>query len=230
MMIYYGGWYDYDEMHFLSRYLQPGDAVVDVGANIGIYTLLAASLVGDGGKVLSFEPGRVAFARLEENVRRNRLSQVEAICAAISERPGRLRFFQRCDLTNRLAAASDEAGAEGIEDVTCITLDTALAGTRFAFGKIDIEGAETMAFRGAQQILHQANPPVWLLEMKDRLLQRYGSSAKQLATLLHTSGYDLAIYDADHRRLTFPHELWQEEGNILAIHRNAVDVVRSRVQ
>jgi predicted methyltransferase len=71
-VIYFTPYYDYDEMHFLQRYLRPGDVVIDAGANIGTYTLLAATCVGPTGQVIAFEPAPVAFARLRENVARKR--------------------------------------------------------------------------------------------------------------------------------------------------------------
>ena len=92
VVIYSGGWPDFDDMHFMQRYLRPGDALVDIGANIGVYTLLAASLVGSRGRVLAFEPGRRAFERLEENLRINDLRQVETRCAAVSDHPGTVRL------------------------------------------------------------------------------------------------------------------------------------------
>ena len=77
VMIYSSGWPDFDDMYFVSRYLRPGDAVMDVGANMGIYTLLMAAAVGPTGRLLAFEPGEGAFEILTANVRLNQLSQVE---------------------------------------------------------------------------------------------------------------------------------------------------------
>jgi FkbM family methyltransferase len=230
IMIYANGWYDYDDMHFVQGYLRPGDAVVDVGANIGVYTLLAAAVVGDQGKVVAFEPGREAFARLQENVQLNRLHQVELHCAAVGETRGMVSFFQNQDLINRIALADEQpTQPDAIEFVPCVALDEELAGERFDLGKIDIEGAELMAFRGAQQMLQRANPPVWLVELKDRLQRRYGSTARELARLLQASGFELGNYDADRGLLSFPPEPWQGHENVLAIHRTALDRVRSRL-
>src|ERR1700730_3314616 len=63
----------------VKQYLKEGMTLVDVGANVGYYTLLAASLVGRRGRVLAFEPSPYAFERLVETIRRNNLSQVCAI-------------------------------------------------------------------------------------------------------------------------------------------------------
>ncbi len=226
MMVYTGGWYDYDDMHFVARYLRPGDSVIDVGANIGVYALLMASLVGDTGRVVAFEPGRQSFERLQENVRLNGLSNVELSRAAVGETRGIVRFHQTQDVTNRIAVAGESAG---IEEVPCIALDEELAGQRFALGKIDIEGAEMMAFRGSRRMLADANPSVWLLELKDRLLKPFGTSSQEVAELLDDAGYDLATYEADDRKLSLITDPRYYDGNALAIHRSAADLVRRRL-
>ena len=229
LMIYTNGWYDYDDMHFVRGYLRPGDAVVDVGANIGVYTLLAAAVVGNQGKVVAFEPGRESFARLQENVQLNQLRQVELRHAAVGEARSMVSFYQDMDLINHIVPADQQPTLGATEFVQCVTLDDELAGQGFDLGKIDIEGAELMAFRGAQQMLRRANPPVWLVEVKDSLLRRYGNTIRELAHLLQVSGFELGNYDADRGLLLFPPEPWQGHENVQAIHRTALDRVRSRL-
>src|SRR4029079_6403356 len=70
-MIYFNRLPDPAEMTFIKRYLRPGDAFIDAGANVGIYTLFAAQLVGPSGSVIAFEPDPGAADRLRENVDRN---------------------------------------------------------------------------------------------------------------------------------------------------------------
>ena len=86
-----------------------------------------------------------------------------------------------------------------------------------------------MAFRGGQQILRAGNPPVWLLELKDRLLRRFDSSAASFAAFLDQHGFRLAIYNADANQLSFPPKPWEEHGNVLAIHRDHVQHVEDRL-
>ena len=140
-------------------------------------------------------------------------------------------FLQKHDLINRIALSTEAEGTpeNQVNDVPCVTLDMALAGTRFAMGKIDIEGAELMAFQGGRQMLEQANPPVWLLELKDRLLHRFGSSATALSQFLREAGYDLGAYDASTGQLRFNDSAASERGNALAVHRSARDEVLSRI-
>ena len=226
LMIYTNGMIDYDDGNFALRYLRPGDAFVDVGANIGVYTLMAASCVGEQGKVLAFEPGKLAFQRLNENVDLNGLKQVRTVFSAVGEEKGEVSFLQSQNLTNRIAL--DDDSGESVT-VPCVTLDEMISDTRFAMGKIDIEGAEPIAFRGAVKSLAAGNPPVWVMEFKDRLLQRFDSSAEDFADQLRQSGYRLGHYDADQNELGFPDRPWLNRDNIVAVHTDAVEQVEQRL-
>jgi FkbM family methyltransferase len=230
-MIYTSGWPDYDEMHFVRRYLRPGDGFVDVGANIGIFTLLAARYVGPHGRVLALEASRRAFQRLTENVALNQLgNSVEPRFLAVGPESGTVQFLQQHDLINRLVVPADHQAPDSrMEEVPCVTLDELLGGGSFAMGKIDIEGAELLAFRGGERILEQGNPPVWLLELKGRLLVRFGHSPEDVAGLLHRHRFRLAVYEADTNRLAFPPTPWQTHGNVLAIHESQIEHVERRL-
>lgn len=231
VMIYSGGWPDYDEMHFVKRYLRPGDDFLDVGANIGMYTLLAASRIGKQGHIVAIEGARAAYERYLENVELNQLSdQVELLRAAVAAEPGTIRFLQQNDQTNRIALNNEtgQAGAE-FEEVEAITLDQAAAGRKFAMGKIDIEGAEPMAFQGAHESLSNANPPVWLMELKARLLKKFDATPEQLAGKLKDYGYELGVYDADRNDLSFPETPWHDHGNVFAIASQHIDFVQNRL-
>ena len=81
------------EREFLNRFLRPGDVFVDVGANIGLFTLIAAERVGPGGKVLAFEPTAKTFGRLVDNVQLNKLSNVECFKLALSDSQGHLQLL-----------------------------------------------------------------------------------------------------------------------------------------
>ncbi len=227
-MIYTNGMIDYDDTLFIQAYLRPGDAFVDIGANIGVYTLLAASRVGPQGKVLAFEPGERSFPRLQENVRLNQLDQVEIRCSAVGESAGEVLFLQKHDLINRIAEPG-RADEHGAARVPCVTLDEALADQAYSMGKIDVEGAEPMIFRGSHTALRAGNPRVWLLEIKDRLLQRYGFSAAEFGRFLRDHDYQLGSYEADRGDLSFEDEPWVGRENVIAVHASAVDQVRQRL-
>jgi FkbM family methyltransferase len=115
--------------------LRPGDVVYDVGAWIGPYTLLASKLVGEHGRVISFEPDPVARAQLEHNVTLNRAANVQIFAIALSDRNG----------TARLSGGGSEAvvGATGNAEVETMTLPDFIAKEGVPdLIKVDIEGGE----------------------------------------------------------------------------------------
>jgi FkbM family methyltransferase len=224
---YFSEWVDFTEMRFISRYLRSGDGFIDGGANIGMYTLLAASLVGNAGRVDTFEPFPLSAERLRENVALNRLDNVTIHQLAISDAPGTSSFLADVDVSNRMAPVS-EAGRETI-DVATATLDDVLGQTRsYSMAKLDLEGAELLALRGAQCLLASGNPPVWQLELKEHLLERQGGSVAELILMLRDYHFACVAYDLESARLEVA-PVWPRHGNVLAVHSDALQEVRARV-
>jgi len=216
---------DYHEMHFLRRYLRPGDAVFDVGANIGIYSLLMASLVGASGRVWAFEPGPKAQHRLAENLEINQLNHVIVHACALGEHAGQVNFLDQYDTTNRVQTAADVGRSTMLVPVA--RLDD-IVDSHFMFGKMDIEGAEPLALRGAERLLKEANPPVWLVELNGSL-HAFGFTESAFANWLAEQGYDLGLYDADRHELSFTHlQPWLISPNVFAIARNHKHQVAER--
>jgi FkbM family methyltransferase len=124
--------------------LQPGDTVVDVGANIGSFTVLAASAVGINGRVLSFEPVPETFRRLQENVSLNGLQNVRCSQTAVEATSnGQIKLYS-AKKPSYSTAYIDMPGATEV-DVQTITLDHALRDgglDRVSLLKIDCEGGE----------------------------------------------------------------------------------------
>ena len=223
--IYYGGVPDFEEMTFMRRYLRPGDRFVDGGANVGAYTLLAASLVGPAGRVDAFEPGGLEVERLRENVALNGLAQVHVHEAAIADSPGRARFTTGRKSSNRL----DEAA--GAATVLVTTLDEALPDGSYAMAKLDLEGAEPLALRGAEKHLNAWNPPVLVLELVDRFVRRYGPSALEVADWLRERGYDLAWYDVSTNTLNLAGRvLAGSRTNVFAVARETLPFIQTRLE
>jgi FkbM family methyltransferase len=225
--IYYGGLPDYDEMMFMRRYLRPGDNFVDGGANVGAYTLLAASLVKPTGRVDAFEPAPLEARRLRENVALNRLEGVQVHEAALGEAPGHARFTLDRMSGNRLWPADDERPETTVVRVTSI--DDELSGT-YAMAKLDLEGAEPLALRGAEQNLAVGNPPVLVLELVDRFVRRFGSSAVDVADWLQERRYELGTYDATTNHLELVgRSLAGSLTNVFAIFSDKMTFVTARL-
>lgn len=230
-VMYFTERYDPDEMGFMEAYLRPGDWFVDVGANIGTYSLLARSLVGPTGRVDGFEPHPVAAGRFEENVERNHLDNVFVYRAALASEEGMIEFLDAADVSNRVTTERDFDRRK--VTVAAVRLDNALADGRYAMGKIDVEGFETTALTGASERLAAADPPIWQVEMLDHQLRKAGSSRRDLVELLDSYGYGLAELDDSAPkgtvRLRWADPAGRSTFNIWAVHRDSADQVAERL-
>lgn len=153
------GWYENDKQRLIAREVRTGSVFYDVGANVGFHTLLAAKLVGSG-KVFAFEPSPRNLEYLRRHVALNALDNVTVLDSAVSDRDQMLRF--QIERTGFAGSLSDSSG--GI-DVNSVTLDALVAGGKIPppnYIKMDIEGAELLALRGAEQLLCAYHPEIFL--------------------------------------------------------------------
>ena len=138
------GWEEREELELLSRLLRPGDTFVDCGANIGLWSLVAAPRVGAGGRVIAFEPNPGSSRRLAEHAEQSPVIQVHA--TALSAAPHTLRFEP--GEHHNLARVS----SEGSMQVQATTLDAAVEPPVHGI-KLDVEGHELEVLRGAERVL-----------------------------------------------------------------------------
>lgn len=181
---------------FCSR-LSPGATVIDVGANVGMYSMAASRLVGPQGLVLAYEPDPVSFAVLRRNLEANGCTNVRAFPLALSDRPGHVSLSVPDVVQARYAygdsfhsmtplAEGDEGGIE------CVTLDAHLAGIGIARAdvmKVDVEGAELGCLKGASGLLWGAGRPFLMLECDEALCRRFGNNVFETLAYLDGKGY-----------------------------------------
>ena len=192
--IYVNGYQPQERLtrHFV-RILRPGDCVIDIGANVGYYTMVAAKLVGPTGCVHAFEAAPRTFAGLQTNATLNPAANIHVHGQAVTDRYGETEFF---------TAAADRTGYSSIRDlgeqtaavatVPAISLDSILAELpRTRLVKIDVEGAELLVLRGMRGLIERDRPHV-LLELDDAFLRELGADAAQLCEFLTRSGYTLS--------------------------------------
>jgi FkbM family methyltransferase len=170
--------------------LRPGDVAIDGGANIGLFTLMAAARVGPDGRVVACEPSPTTMALLRENVALNGYGQVDLREVALAERPGRLRMhvFTPGSGFSSFAPADTGAGAE--VEVEVATIDE-VAGDlleRTSLVKLDVEGAELLALKGAPRLLEQGRPD-FIVELEPEHLERQGGSIGAVQALFEEAGY-----------------------------------------
>ncbi|MGB0712423.1 MAG: FkbM family methyltransferase [Gammaproteobacteria bacterium] len=193
---HYAGLIEYEEMGFVLHFLRPDDHFVDVGANVGMFTILAAGAVG--ARVTAFEPAARTFQHLEENVRINRLeNQVQLHRAGVGDAPGTLRLSSHLDQTNRMLAASE--GNMPSEEVEVMTLDEGLSDPAH-FLKVDVEGFEPAVFAGARQCLADPSLRGMIVELKGYGAQ-YGFDEQDLWRIIIDEGFVPVSYDPGSRTL-----------------------------
>lgn len=159
------GVYEFGVSSIVREYLSAGDTFVDVGANIGYYTVLSAGIVGRGGKVFAFEPSASVRARLLRNVELNRLTQVEVRAEAVTAESGVVHLVESADSNNDGLGFVDTQSKDGVE-VRAVRLDelAELRDRPVALMKVDVEGGEPEVFRGATDLLRTSDAPSIIFE------------------------------------------------------------------
>lgn len=185
----YLGTYEPHETSLVSEYLQPGMTFIDIGANVGYYTALAASKVGPQGKVLAVEPSPYVYRKLEEMVRKNRLEQVRTYAFALGEEAGTANLVLPAK-GNHAPTLLLKSGVASFE-VPVRTLDDCLAEWNINYVdliKIDVEGFELRLLRGALRALDRGAIGAILCEFNDYWLKLGGASPEELFTFLESHG------------------------------------------
>jgi FkbM family methyltransferase len=182
------------EMRLVSRLLRPGMTVVDIGAHHGLYSLLAAKLVGRRGRVLAFEPSPRERRRLQRHLRLNGYRNVEIEERAVADASGEADLFVVQgfrDWGNSLRPPAVPEPTERVRVRVC-QLDEALAerGLRAVdFIKLDAEGAELAVLYGASELLQRAPRPAILAEVQDLRTRAWGYAAREITALLASWNY-----------------------------------------
>jgi FkbM family methyltransferase len=177
----YKRWSDREERALLANMVKPGMTVLDIGANIGmyrIYTRFLAELTGPTGRVIAFEPEPKNFSRLQRAV--TDIPQVTVVHAAVSEKSGTLRLYVADDL-NVDHHTYDAGDGRRTVNVPSIAIDDYMRpGERVDVIKMDIQGAELAALRGAERVLSENRGVRMMLEFWPYGLARAGSSVQEL--------------------------------------------------
>ncbi len=175
--------------------LKEGAVFVDVGANVGYYTLLASVLVGAGGMVVAIEPNPDTVERLRRNIRLNKFTNIFTVPVAATETEQYLEFFE-ADVSNtgKSSLSSKNARSSKSAVVRGIPLDEIIQGhniQRVDLVKIDVEGAELRVLQGMSAIMETFRPTI-ITELFPELLANLGASVDQVAECFRYKGYVLA--------------------------------------
>jgi FkbM family methyltransferase len=194
-LVFMAGEIDPNEFSFLADVLKPGMCVVDVGANEGLFTLFFRKRVGPGGRVIALEPSERELIHLKRNLRINRFLDVDVVPLAIGDHVGRARLsLAEAGHAGHNALGTPAAPWVSVVDLlevevsTLDTLSNARNWPRIDLIKMDIEGSELRALRGADRLLAR-DRPMLLLEAEQESLSLRGASFSELLSWLAARNY-----------------------------------------
>lgn len=195
VLLDYGSWEAKETEVFLS-FVGPGKVVVDVGANFGYYTLLAAGAVGPEGKIYSFEPSPRNYSLLAKNVRENNYSNIEAIPKAVSNHTGSAELFLSSESSGGHKLSGATAAGDSVS-VETVALDDFFAEMPHGIDilKLDAEGAEDMVLDGMQRVLEKSPNMVLFTEFYPKAMRNFGRSPENYVRRLIDYGFHIDALD-----------------------------------
>jgi FkbM family methyltransferase len=182
----YCGLHEFVDMAFTLHFLRPDDLFVDIGANVGSYTILAAKVCG--ARAIAFEPDPQTNKRLVKNVEINEIGElVTSVQMALGDASDTVAFTTGKDTTNRIASADDQ----DTQQVPLARLDDVLGDARPQLIKIDVEGYESEVLKGASETLRQNELQAIISE----------STSEAVREILRGFGFSRVYYDPRNRQL-----------------------------
>jgi len=192
---FYGHYHERYEADLVQRLLEDDDVFWDVGANVGYFTLVAATALANLGQIVAFEPGKNAYARLTENLSLNPYQNILTYPVAVSDREGEAVLHVAGDIADSSASLYQAGDTQAGQEVCrTVALDHLLDSQGLRpphLIKLDAEGAELAVLQGAAGLINDS-PPLWLMEMEEKNLRAAGASKAAVAHFLTGCGYRAA--------------------------------------
>jgi len=198
------GWFEYREQAFFRLYLRPGDSFIDGGAHFGLFSALAWRAAGGQVRVIAVEPNPGTLPLLRANLERLLPGRFAIEEAALFSEEGTRPFYPRDPVRSSYSAlCPPPEGGDRIE-VACTTLDALRRKHRLDrvdLLKLDLEGAEIDALKGARESVGAGAFPVIMVEFTELNMQRFGRRTADLFGNLESSGYQVCRFAENGLRL-----------------------------
>jgi FkbM family methyltransferase len=193
------GTYGAGRVEEIRKIVKEGDTVIDIGANIGYFTVLLANIVGNGGKVYAFEPDPRNTKLLKRTIERNGWKNVFLVNNAVSNMVGELTLYQ----THSHAGNSiSQCEAESTIKVDVVTIDSVLNMQKVSFIKMDMDGSEPLAIIGMKNLILRSPNLKILSEYQPSNLRRYITHPLDFILIANNNGLLLeGILDTETGRL-----------------------------
>ena len=216
--VYYG-LHEFDEMMFLLKSMRSKDTFLDVGANVGAYTVLVAKEIG--ASVLSFEPSPITFDFLNRNVLLNQIDQLcETHQCCVGSAKGTTGFTKGLDTINHI----DPEATENMVEVW--PLDEMEINSDSIFVKIDVEGFESYVIQGGAQLFQSGRVLALIMELNG-LSDRFDLDESEIISKLKTWGYSPYRYEAKSGRLVKLDE--PTDTNAIFIRNDSFHLIENRI-
>jgi len=189
------------ERDFVRAVLRPGDVFVDVGANLGLFAVIAGRCVGAQGRVFAFEPAHASYQRLQDNVTLNRLANATCSPLALSDVTGEIQLHESRDGFDawNSAGAPTRGSDYASSTVSCVRWDEFAEAEglvdRVAMMKVDVEGWESRVLLGGRDFFTRDKAPILQVEFCDSTAVSAGSSCAELYGTLRNFGYVITRFD-----------------------------------
>jgi FkbM family methyltransferase len=208
-----GDWFE-DTIHLFRALIKPGDTVLDLGANVGVYSISAAQRVGATGKVFSIEPSKKTFSFLNNSAKQ--FENIHAINCAVSDIRGK-GILEHSNDPELMRLRENEGAGEVVDITTVDELAKHEGVSHFDIIKIDVEGAEEKVIAGAKILLADTSPIIFY---------EVAESGFGLAKLFESFDYESYYYCAPRKALIRYHEGDQIDSfvmNLIAMRKTSLD-------
>jgi FkbM family methyltransferase len=224
------------EVDFLNEFLNDGDCFVDIGANIGLFSLYASKKIGSKGLVIAFEPAKQTHNRMLDNIQLNGLDNIKSFQLGLSDKNEILELNISTDgheAWNTFVPSTDNMFSLK-EMVEVKSFDSFLEDNSFDINnislvKLDVEGFEINVLKGSVDLLKSQNAPVFMIEFTDDNAISAGNCCHELYKLLLQYKYTWYTYDATRKKLIpEPMRLNYPYSNLIAVKNAGINKRISR--
>ena len=198
--LYFFGTWEPNISHWISTHLKPGDGFIDIGANIGHYSLLASRIVGDEGCVVAIEAAEWIHSILDKHVALNQRRNIRTVQVAASAARGTLKLFPgsagNCGKTSTIKRNGKSIDVQALPMSEILTEDE-IARTRMI--KIDVEGAELEVLRGLAPLLGRMREDLEIvMEVSPSLMPEPEASRDAIFSIMNQNGFFAFVFDNDY--------------------------------
>jgi len=220
--IFFTGVYDSKSVRFVKDTLNEGDTFLDIGANIGCFTLVAAQKVRRSGRVIAFEPVEFVSKKLEHNILINKLDNVTVVRKAVYERDTHIKLHvARKENLGMSSILKHDTESGEVLNVEAVSLDEYLKNKNInevKIIKLDIEGAELPALKGMDNILSRLKP-VLIVEVSPEVTKS-SKDRLQVFELLFQKNYKRFVIQNDGKLKQPNDQELNDHSNFVFIHKS----------